>query len=138
MRLSGMDQMPTMPPKLDNGSETRMALFARLRAARAFERRHLGHLRTMEDVDLVREIGYHQEQGRPLTMKQLYLLDLASVATVQRRLRHLRQAGVIVPRKSERDGRTVELTISPKLQKAYARYLELLCANVDPAANGAS
>ena len=65
-------------------------LFAKLRALREFERRHLKQLSTVEDLDLVCEIGFHQEKGQPLSIKQLYLLNLASVATIQRRLRRLR------------------------------------------------
>jgi DNA-binding MarR family transcriptional regulator len=80
----------------------------------------------LRDFDLVREIGFHQEQGKPLTMKQIYLLDLASVATVQRRLSRLRHLGVVVPRRSQSDARAVELTISPKPLKALAGYAELL------------
>ena len=62
-----------------------MPLFEKLRTARAFLRRHMHFVETLEDVDLLLEIGFHQEQGRPLSMKQVYLLDIASVATVQRR-----------------------------------------------------
>ena len=33
--------------------------------------------------------GYHQPKGKPLTLKQLFLLGVGSIATVQRRLRRL-------------------------------------------------
>lgn len=105
-----------------------VAVFAKLRQIRSFERRFLSALTKLEDFDLVREIGYHQEQGRPLTMKRLYLLNLGSVATVQRRLRRLRQLGVILQRKLDRDARSVELLISPKLMTTYSKYTELLQA----------
>jgi DNA-binding MarR family transcriptional regulator len=104
-------------------------LFAKLRALREFERRHLKQLTTVEDLDLVCEIGFHQEQGQPLSIKQLYLLNLASVATIQRRLRRLRQLGIITPHRSDSDARSVVLTISPKLMKVYARYGEILASN---------
>jgi len=103
-----------------------MSVFAKLRALRVFEKRHLDFLQTLEDFDLVREIGYHQERGDPLTMKALYLLDLASVATVQRRLRRLRQFGAVQQIRSESDGRALELCLTPKVQKTFARYAELL------------
>jgi|SRR5687768_6285710 DNA-binding MarR family transcriptional regulator len=105
-----------------------MPVFARLRAMRAFEKRHLDFLQTLEDYDLVQEIGYHQERGKPLTMKALYLLDLASVATVQRRLRRLRQLGAVQQIRSESDGRALELCLTPKVQKTFAKYAELLAS----------
>ena len=104
-------------------------MFEKLRAARAFTRRHFHFVETLEDIDLLLEIGFHQEQGQPLTMKRLYLLDIASVATVQRRLRALRQAGAIVPRRSESDARSVEITLHPRLLKTYEKYAELLGMN---------
>lgn len=101
-------------------------LFAKLRAIRAFEKRNLPFLATLEDFDLVREIGYHQEQGAPLTMKQLYLLDVASLATVQRRLRRLRELGLVQQLRSASDGRALELHLAPRLLKLLARYEEFL------------
>lgn len=103
-----------------------MGVFSALRATRAFRRRHLGFLETREDCDVVLEIGFHQEHGAPLTMKRLQLLGLASIPTLQRRLRRLRQVGAIVARKSQIDGRAVELVLSPKLMRTYAKYGELI------------
>jgi len=96
-------------------------VFERLRALRTFEKQHLGFLRTIEDHNLVREIGFHQAEGVPLTLKQLFLLDIGSVATVQRRLRRLKQLGVIEQRKSSDDGRAIELTLSAKTIKAFEK-----------------
>ncbi|HZQ73807.1 MAG TPA: hypothetical protein VFB08_12905 [Burkholderiales bacterium] len=59
-------------------------------------------------------------------MKGLYLLGLASVATVQRRLKKLREAGAVVTTKSGEDGRVMQLTLAPKMYKAYSRYASLL------------
>jgi len=103
-----------------------MGVFAALRTTRAFRRRHLDFIETREDCDVVLEIGFHQERGAPLTMKRLQLLGLASIPTLQRRLRRLRQVGAIVARKSETDGRAVELVLSPKLMRTYAKYGELI------------
>jgi DNA-binding MarR family transcriptional regulator len=108
------------------GIDRLMGIFAALRENRAFRRRHMQFLQTPEDCDLILEIGFHQERGTPLTMKHLQLLGLASVPTLQRRLRHLRQAGAVVVKRSEADGRAVELMLSPKLLKTYARYIELI------------
>jgi hypothetical protein len=103
-----------------------MGVFKRLRGLTDFERQHLGFLRTIEDHYLVREIGLHQADGRPLTLKQLFLLDVGSVATVQRRLRRLRQLGVIHQHRSSADGRAIELTLSPKTIRLFEKYASVL------------
>ena len=103
-------------------------VFMKLRALRVFERRHLDFLRTIEDFDLIREIGYHQERGTPLSMKALYRLNVASAPTIQRRLRQLRQAGAIRQLRSREDRREIELRVAPKVQKVLARYAALLAA----------
>jgi DNA-binding MarR family transcriptional regulator len=83
-------------------------------------------VRTLEDRDLLYEIGYHQSVGKPLSVKHLLLLGLGSVATVQRRLRHLRRAGAIRHRRSRADRRALELTLAPKVWKQFAQYAELV------------
>jgi DNA-binding MarR family transcriptional regulator len=103
-----------------------MRVFDKLRARTAFEKQHLPQLKTLEDHQLIHEIGWHEAQGRPLTLKQLFLLDAGSIATVQRRLRRLKQLGLIQQRRSARDRRAVELTLSPKLHRVFAKYGELL------------
>ncbi len=102
-----------------------MAVFGKLRALRAYKKKHLPFIETIEDFDLLLEIAYHQELGSSLTMKQVYLLGVASVATVQRRLRRLRQHGAVQQLRSEEDGRSLELRITPKVLKVFARYAEL-------------
>jgi len=97
-------------------------VFERLRALRVFEKQHLGFLRTIEDHNLVREIGYHQAEGRPLTLKQLFLLDVGSVATVQRRLRRLKQLGIVQQRRSAADRRAVELRLTAKAMRIFEKY----------------
>lgn len=111
-----------------------MKLFAKLRVTRLFRRKHLGLLETREDHDIVQEIGYHEELGTPLTVRGLQLMGITSVPTLQRRMRRLREAGAIVARRSTRDGREVELTLSPKMMRTYARYGELICTTrkLDP------
>lgn len=105
------------------------SVFRVLHELRAFERRHFRFLETLEDHDLVREIGWHQAEGKPLTMKQLFLLDVGSVATVQRRLRRLRRLGLVLQRRCEHDRRSVELTLSPKLIKLYEKCADLLAVS---------
>lgn len=106
----------------------RFEIFVAMREIRAFERRQLACLRTLEDVDIVIQIGLHQAERKPLTLKRLFLLDIASMATVHRRLRRLKQHGVIHQRRCEHDRRNVELTISPRFLKIFERYGELLGA----------
>ena len=99
-------------------------LFRTLRAVTAFRKKHLPFLRSLEDVELMHEVGYRQEEGRPISVKELHELRLAPVPTLQRRLRRLTQAGALVARRAERDARLVELTISPKVLRIYSRYGE--------------
>jgi hypothetical protein len=104
-------------------------VFAHLKATRAFRRKHLGFLQTGEDHAIVQEIGFHEENGAPLTLKRLQLTGLTSVPTLQRRLRRLRQLGIVVARRSARDARAVELLLSARVHRAYARYGELIGLN---------
>ena len=117
--------------KNGNKGDGAVGSFAKMRAVRAYKNKHLHQLETVTDYRLVEEIGFHQERGRPLTMKAVYLLGLASVATIQRRLKRLRDAGAIVAAKADDDARVVELTLSPKIYKAYLRYAELLATTSD-------
>ena len=107
-------------------NRSRLPLFATLRALREFERRHLPFLQTLEDCDLVREIGYRQAAGRPITLKELMLLGLGSVPTTQRRLRRLRQLKVVVQYRCVTDRRAVELVLSPKVVKTIGLCEDLL------------
>ena len=91
-----------------------MRQFEKLRALRAFEKQYLDFFSTVEDHHLIGEIGYHQAKGKPLTLKQLFLLDVGSVATVQRRLRRLKEFGLVQHRRAASDRRAVELMLSPK------------------------
>lgn len=103
-----------------------MDVFRKLRALKDFEREQLGVLVSVEDHHLVREIGFHQAGRAPLTLKQLFLLNISSVATVQRRLRRLRQLGVLEQRRSLSDRRVVEVMLKPKYVKLFGRYGELM------------
>lgn len=106
--------------------QSKLPLFTTLRAMRDFERRELPFLETREDQDLVSEIGYRQAARRPATLKALMLLGAGSVATVQRRLRRLRELRVIEQRRCAHDRRAVEIVLAPKVLKSFARYEDLL------------
>jgi DNA-binding MarR family transcriptional regulator len=103
-----------------------MRLLEKLHVLRAFEKQHLDFLGTVEDHHLIGEIGYHQAQGKPLTLKQLFLLDVGSIATVQRRLRRLKELGIVQHRRAPSDRRAVELTLSPKCVRILAKYDALM------------
>ena len=105
-----------------------MRVFERLRALRTFEVQHLLFLRTGGNHHLIVEIGYHQAKGKPLTLKQLFLLDFGSIATVQRDLRRLKEIGFVQTRRATGDRRAVELTLSPKCVRIFAKYDTLMDA----------
>ena len=62
---------------------------------RDFERRQLPFLKTVVDFDIVIEIGYAEEQGQSLTLKQLFLLNLSSRTTVRRKLATCRSGSTV-------------------------------------------
>ena len=103
-----------------------MRVFERMRALRAFENQHLLFLRTGGNHHLIGEIGHHQATGKPLTLKQLFLLDIGSVATVQRHLRRLKELGFVQHRRAAGDRRAVELTLTPKCVRLFAKYDTLM------------
>src|SRR5258706_13690352 len=82
-----------------------MKLFARLRQMREFERAQMPFLKSIVDFDIVIEVGYAEEQGQPLTLKQLLLLNHSSRTTVRRRLEHLIRQGTVRRRKNVEDRR---------------------------------
>jgi len=71
-----------------------MKLFAALRKIRGFERERLPFLKSVIDFDILVEIGYAEEQKKPLTPKQLFLLELGSITTVRRKLAKLEEQGI--------------------------------------------
>lgn len=99
---------------------------ARLRELRSFEKLNFYGIQTPEDRDLLYEIGWRQASGKPLTMKEALLLDIGSVATVQRRLRGLRRLGIVAQHRMDGDRRVQELTLSAKSIAAFARCDDLL------------
>jgi len=101
------------------------SVFMALRALRALEKRNVPYLRTLEDRDLLCEIGYHQAGGRPLCLKQVLLLGLGSASTVQRQIRRLVQAGAISLMPSRSDGRMLEVTLTPAALRGFATLARL-------------
>jgi DNA-binding MarR family transcriptional regulator len=99
-----------------------MKLFTGLKKIREFERLQLPFLRSVVDFDIVIEIGYAEEQEKPLTLKQLFLLNISSRTTVRRKLAKLIEQGIIVRRKHSKDQRASLLTISASTVKLLAKY----------------
>jgi len=99
-----------------------MKLFTGLKKIREFERRHLPFLRPIIDLDIVIEIGYAEEQGQPLTLKQLLLLNICSRTTVRRKLATLIEQGIIIRRKHADDHRASLLMIAPSGIKLLSKY----------------
>ena len=99
-----------------------MKLFTGLKKIREFERSQLPFLKSVVDFDIVVEIGYAEEQGQPLTLKQLFLLNFSSRTTVRRKLTKLIEQGIVVRRKHANDHRANLLFISPSTVKLLAKY----------------
>jgi len=99
-----------------------MKLFTGLKKIREFERLQLRFLKTVVDFDIVVEIGYAQEQGQPLALKQLFLLNFSSRTTVRRKLVRLIEQGIVIRRKHASDHRASVLIISPSSIKLLTKY----------------
>jgi len=99
-----------------------MKLFTGLKKIREFERLQLPFLKSVVDFDVVIEIGYAEEQGQPLTLKQLFLLNISSRTTVRRKLAKLIEQGIIIRRKHANDHRASLLTISASSVRLLGKY----------------
>src|SRR5687767_9881389 len=99
-----------------------MKLFAGLRQIRAFERQQLPFLKSIVDFDIVIEIGYAEERGQPLTLKQLFLLIDSSRTTVRRKLAKLIAQGIVIRRKHADDHRSNLLIVAPSSVKLLGKY----------------
>jgi len=99
-----------------------MKLFTGLKKIREFERQQLPFLRSVVDFDIIIEIGYAEEQGQPLTLKQLFLLNIRARSTVRRKLAKLIEQGIVIRRKHVTDHRSSLLIISPSSVKLLGKY----------------
>jgi DNA-binding MarR family transcriptional regulator len=99
-----------------------MRLFTGLKKIREFERLQLPFLKSVGDFDIVIEIGYAEEQRQPLTLKQLFLLNINSRTTVRRKLARLIEQGIVIRRKHANDHRANLLMISPSSFKLLSKY----------------
>jgi len=99
-----------------------MKLFTGLKKIRDFERLRLPFVKSIFDFDIVIEIGYAEELGEPLTLKQLFLLNICSRTTVRRKLVTLIEGGIVIRRKHATDHRASLLMISPSSIKLLTKY----------------
>ena len=99
-----------------------MKLFTGLKKIREFERQQLPFLKSVIDFDIVIEVGFSEEQGQPLTLKQLFLLNISSRTTVRRKLASLIEQGIVIRRKHANDHRASLLRISPSTLKLLSKY----------------
>ena len=111
-----------------NDKNPNMKLFASLRTMREFERGQLPFIASLLDFDLIIEIGYAQEEDKPLTPKQLFLLEIGSVTTVRRRLARLTEQGVVRRRINPADRRSEILTVTAPNLKLLGKYGRVLTA----------
>ena len=105
-----------------------LRLFAGLKKKREFERQQLPYIESLIDFDIIIEIGYAQEQKQTFTPKQLFLLKVASDATVRRRLAKLTEKGIVTRHTNTQDRRSDFLTLSPSSLKVLDRYGALLAS----------
>jgi len=99
-----------------------MKLFTGLKKIREFERQQLPFLKSIVEFDIVIEIGYAEEQGQPLTLKQLFLLQIRARTTVRRKLARLIDQGIVVRRKHAKDLRASLLIIAPATIRVLGKY----------------
>jgi hypothetical protein len=101
-------------------------MFRQFRRLQAFELQHLPFIQSPLDSVLIAEVGFHEQQGHPLSIKGLLLLKLGAPATVHRRLARLVGLGVIHKRPVSHDRRICHLEIDPAVRATYVRYLKLM------------
>jgi DNA-binding MarR family transcriptional regulator len=99
-----------------------MKLFAGLRKIREFERLQLPFLKSLYDFDILIEIGYEEERGRPITLKHLYLLNVCSRATMRRKLSQMIVKGIVIKTPHPRDKRASLLRVAPGTLKLLGKY----------------
>ena len=107
---------------------------------RAYEKRCFPWMQSIEDRDLIAIIGTHQDENSDgISCKQLYLADIAPVATVQRRVRRLIKLGVLRKQRSSRDARVFYICLSGSAKGAIESYVALLKGSaLSPSSNDAS
>jgi len=105
-----------------------MKLFAVLNSVRQAEREHFPFVKSLIDFDIIIEVGIAEEEGRPLSLKQLFLLGISSRTTVRRRLDKLHEQGILLRQRDGSDGRSTRLLIPPATLARFNKYGSLVSA----------
>lgn len=103
-----------------------LRIFRALKESGEFRRKHLPFLQTLEDLDLLREIGFNQAARCPMGLKQLLMRGIASNATVQRRLARLKRLGMVAQSRADHDKRIATLTLTPLARRLHLRWVRAL------------
>ena len=106
-----------------------MATFKKLKEIKSVLNQIPG-IKTYKDFDILIEVGFHQELGDPLTLKQLLLLGIASEATVRRYLGRLVRAGMVEKFESVGDHRYVMLQLSAATVRTLTNHLSNLAEHL--------
>jgi hypothetical protein len=96
---------------------------------REFERRELHFIGSLEDLDLVWLIGYAQQTGKPVGLKELLNGNFGSPKTVQRRIERLRRLLIVEYTRSEEDARRIQLFLTPETLKRIDKYKQYILDN---------
>lgn len=99
-----------------------MPSFKRLREIKSILDEFPG-IKTYTELHILIEIGYHQEIGSPLTVKQLLLLGIASQATVRRHLYRMIRVGMVMKSEMPNDQRAVILKVSERAKETTLWHL---------------
>jgi DNA-binding MarR family transcriptional regulator len=103
-----------------------MKLFAGLRKIREYQKGRLPFVRSLVEFDIVIEIGYAEECGEPITLKQLQLLNICSRTTMRRKLAQLIEQQIVQSHKNSHDRRANILGVSPGSLRLLTRYGRML------------
>ena len=77
-----------------------------------------------KDFDISIEIGHHEHEGTPLTLKQLLLADIASEATVRRHLSRLIKDGLVEKKVNPKDHRSVHFILTDKSHDLFQKCVD--------------
>lgn len=113
-------------PKKNND---KLMIFSLLQRLNTLEKVAVPFVWTKVDRDILIAVGAAGEQGEPLGLKQLTLREIASAATVRRRIAHLTEKGYIDKVVHRNDRRAVVYVVSPPIAKYMERLgMELLAS----------
>jgi|SRR6185437_16124425 len=96
---------------------------------REFERNELRFIGSLEDLDLVWVIGYAQQMGKPVGLKDLLNGEYGAPKTLRRRLERLRRLLIVEYTRFEGDGRRVQLSLTAETLRRIDKYKQFILEN---------